>query len=130
LADGKDFNPTSKKVSDVIDALKAEALLASAHEPDNDSDVVAFRNGLLRLSTGHTEPHNPQRFSLYCLPFDYDPCLPDPTKWLKFLKSLWTDRSDYPELLQEVFGYYLREPLQKPLASDRDIIRGEMDWRA
>jgi len=24
----------------------------------------------------------------------------------------------------------LREPLQKPLASDRDIIRGEMDWRA
>ena len=23
----------------------------------------------------------------------------------------------------------VREPLQKPLASDRDIIRGEMDWR-
>ena len=24
----------------------------------------------------------------------------------------------------------VKEPLQKPLASDRDIIRGEMDWRA
>jgi putative DNA primase/helicase len=115
LADGKRFNPTSKKVSDVIDALKAEALLFSAHEPDSDRDIVAFKNGLLRLSTEQIEPHNPKRFSLYCLPFDYNPHLPEPTEWLNFLKSLWPDRNDYADLLQEVFGYYIsgRTDLQK-----------------
>jgi hypothetical protein len=103
--DGTPFLTDSKKVSEVIDALKSYTLVPSEIEPDNNPDLIAFQNGVLQVSTGELRPHEPKRFSLHCLPFDYDPDLPPPTEWLRFLRALWPDRADYIDLLQEIFGY-------------------------
>ena len=112
---GKPFKTSKNKVSEVIDALKALVLVFSGVEPGAESDRIVFKNGVFRLSTKKLEPHDPQRFSLTCLPFDYDPSLPPPTEWLQFLRALWPSRDDYIRLLQEVFGYHLsgRTDLQK-----------------
>jgi putative DNA primase/helicase len=109
------FKANKKKVDEVIDALKAEVLLSARVEPDSGLDIITFKNGLLLLADNRLVEHNPARFSLGCLPYPYDPSLPEPTNWLAFLKSLWPDRSDNIELLQEIFGYYIsgRTDLQK-----------------
>jgi len=113
--EGKRFATNKKSVAEITDALEAHLLERSHTDPDSDPDLIAFQNGALRVSTKELLPHDPQRFSLHSLPFEYAPTLPPPTEWLRFLRTLYPDRDDYIELVQEILGYYVsgRTDLQK-----------------
>jgi len=112
----KPFQPTSARVSDVLDALRAVA-----HLPDGTDtpawldgraappagEVLACRNGLLHLPSRRMVAPTPAFFGLNAVEFDYDPSAPDPEAWLAFLDSLWRDDPESIDTLQEVLGYLL-----------------------
>ena len=110
------YNPTSAKVSNVLDALKAAAHRArdSFVPPcwlDGDGppprELIAVRNGLLHLPTGELFDSTPRFFTRNALAFAYDAAAPTPARWLEFLASIWPDETDAVTLLQEVFGYLI-----------------------
>jgi putative DNA primase/helicase len=111
------FQPTAKRVNDVIDALKAVAHLEEgtaapawiegAHEKPQPDEILACRNGLLHLPTKQMMATTPQFFGLNAVEFDYDCKAPPPKEWLKFLAGLWPDDPDAISCLQEMFGYFL-----------------------
>jgi putative DNA primase/helicase len=106
--------PTSAKVNDFLDALKAAALLeagttapgwiasGTGHTAD---ELVPMKNGLLHLPTGELLPPTPKFFNNNVLPFDYDPATQEPKKWLAFLDSVWPDDQEASSTLQEEMGY-------------------------
>jgi putative DNA primase/helicase len=113
------FNPTTRKVNDVVDALAAEAHLSrlvmppfwlpgASKDVDNAADLVAVTNGLLHLPTMTLRPHTPLLFNLMALDFAFDPSATCP-QWHAFLKQLWPDKNDADAIacLQEIFGYVL-----------------------
>jgi putative DNA primase/helicase len=105
------FSPSSKDVSEVLDAAGAQVVYPKANTPPcwldgrEKEDVVAFRNGLLRSKDRALLPPDPLFYNHTSLPFDYDPSAPEPAEWLKFLASLWPEDKGEAALLQEVFGY-------------------------
>ena len=110
------FNPSTTRVNQVMDALRAEANLpnrvtAPAWLDGNDElpadALISCRNGLLSRRdrelldpTPHFWTHNALDFD-----FDYDP--PDPKGWFDFLESIWGDDPKAIKALQEIFGYML-----------------------
>lgn len=108
------WDPTRRKVDDVIDALRAVTYLDGNLEPPawtDDSEapsaeIVAVRNGLLHVPTRTLTEHTPRFFTHHSLPFEFDPDAPAPSKWLGFLDELWQDESSI-SALQEVFGYLI-----------------------
>jgi putative DNA primase/helicase len=111
------FNPTTKKVNDAVDALKAEAHLSplirtpywlpnANRDADSAADLIAVANGLLHLPTMTLWPHTPLFFNLMALDFDFDPDATCP-QWHAFLKQLWPEDAEAIDCLQEVFGYIL-----------------------
>jgi P4 family phage/plasmid primase-like protien len=132
---GLPFDPTARKVNDVIDALKAEAHLSPLTQPpcwlpgahndtDSAADLVAVSNGLIHLPTLALYPHTPLFFNLMSLDFAFDPDATCP-QWHTFLGQLWpeptdtknktkaeveadaTDKTASITCLQEIFGYVL-----------------------
>lgn len=113
----KPFNPTSRSVSDVLDAmraacqisgqLRAPAWLIANESQDNPKEIISCKNGLLHLPTGEMIAHTPNFYSNSALEYDYDPAAPEPTEWLKFLASIWPDDIDARATLKEIFGYLL-----------------------
>ena len=115
------FDPTTRKVNDVMDALRAAANLPNTtvapmwsvdeHVPDlthPPDQILACGNGLLHLPTLELQPHTPLFFSHNALDFDYDPAAgAAPPNWLNFLSSLWPTDQAAIETLQEIFGYLL-----------------------
>src|SRR5262249_17831223 len=61
----------------------------------------------LNLETRELLPHDPDFFSMNCLPLDFDAAAPEPKRWLKFLVELWTEDEKAELCLQEIFGYLL-----------------------
>ena len=110
------FDPTRRKIDDVIDALKAVVMLDSAAEapcwidgtnvPPSE-EVVSVANGLLHVPTRAVLPHAPGFFNHHSLPFPYEPECGPPVRWLKFLEVLWGDDQPSIDTLQEAFGYIL-----------------------
>lgn len=122
----KPFLPTSSKVSDVIDALRAVSHLPTATPPPcwldgatgyDALDVLPCLNGLLHLPTRSVLPPSPQFFAISGIDFSYDLQAPPPLYWLRFLHELWPDDADSQETLQEWIGYLLtlRTHFQKML---------------
>jgi putative DNA primase/helicase len=118
VADGqrKPFKPTTTKVNDVLDALRAIAHLRDGLGPpawldERDrpapADLIACRNGLLHVPSGRLARHSPLFFGLNAVEFDYDAEAPEPDEWIKFLWTLWPDDGEAIDCLQEVFGYLL-----------------------
>jgi putative DNA primase/helicase len=75
------WNPDKAKVSNVIDALKAEALWADEVEDGSWRDgrtcrVVPFSNGLLRISDMRLLDHSPHYFNTEYVQCVYDPDAP------------------------------------------------------
>lgn len=113
----KPWNPNRRRVSDVLDALAATTHLAETTDPpawlsgsagDRDpGEIVACTNGLLHVGTRDLLPLNPRYFNRVAVPFDYDPAVPEPAAWLKFLGELWPDDPASIDLLREFFGYVL-----------------------
>lgn len=74
-------------------------------------DFIAFRNGLMHLSSWLESPDNfywlpptPRYYSEHMLAFDFWPQAPEPTRWLQFLNELWDDPTCH-DLLHEWMGY-------------------------
>lgn len=61
---------TTGYVHGVSDFLKARLLIDS---PNQDPNLVPFRNGLLNLKTGELCAHSPENHITWCLPYQYDP---------------------------------------------------------
>jgi putative DNA primase/helicase len=108
--------PTTRKISDLLDALKAITFLhRDVDQPEwiepvampGARELVSVGNGLLHIHTRDLFPHNPRYFNVTAVPFDYDPDAPEPTQWLAFLKELWPEDDDAIAALQEYFGYVL-----------------------
>jgi putative DNA primase/helicase len=80
---------------------------------DNDT-YIPCRNGLLRVSDRTLLPHDPTYFSIYSLPFDYDPEATCP-KWTAWLEDTYEHDPLTVPMRQEWWGYVLsgRTDLQK-----------------
>jgi putative DNA primase/helicase len=111
------FKPTTSKVNNVLDALKAAANLpTSITAPawlDGDSDlpcpaeIVSCRNGLLHLPTLELLSATPNFFGMNAVEFPFLPNAPKPVQWLKFLNQLWPEDPEAVRTLQEIMGYAL-----------------------
>lgn len=116
------FRPTTSKVNNLLDAIRAVTHLKAEHSPpcwleDEESDppaseIVACKNGLLDVRDRELHPSTPRFFTRNALPFPYQARPPQPTRWTQFLHELWGDdegRVDDESIdtLQQMFGYFL-----------------------
>lgn len=121
------WQPNRRKVSDVLDTLTAithlpedvdpPSWLAHPNPPAPADRIVACKNGLLDVGTRELHPLTPRFFNRVAVPFDYDPKVGKPERWLTFLRQLWPEDVDAIAAVQEFFGYVLsgRTDLQKIL---------------
>ncbi|MFL0243404.1 phage/plasmid primase, P4 family [Mycobacterium sp. SMC-17] len=117
------WNPDKGKLDKAIDALKGVVSLANEVDAPCWLDgravqVIACRNGLVKIAGRELIDCTPTYFNTSALPFDYDTNAPKPVRWLGFLASVWPDDAEAVALLQEWFGYVLsgRTDMQKLLA--------------
>lgn len=115
-SNGGNFEPTSRKVSDVLDALRSLVFVPAQHSPpcwmdgyqgDDPLDFLPCANGLLHLPTRELRLSSPLFFATNGLAISYTKDAPSPTLWHKFLKDLWHDDEESIAALQEWFGYLL-----------------------
>jgi len=108
------FQPTSAKVGNMLDALKAVGNLPNSvsapawltpHELV-PSEIVAHKAGLLHLPTMETMMPTPSFYTHNALPFAFDKSAPMPTMFLKFLTDVLVDQGSI-DTMQEMFGYLL-----------------------
>lgn len=98
----KQWSPNRTKVADVLDALSRGL---TQHEED-EVRCMALANGVLDPITRKLADHDPGRFNLSALPFEYDPAAECP-EWLAFLESSLPGDRQAHEFLGEWFGYVL-----------------------
>jgi putative DNA primase/helicase len=108
------WDPTTRKITDVLDALTAICFLRSDFDQpgwlkgnEQSSTIVAVANGLLDVERRMLLPHTPNFFNQTAVPFAYDPLAPPPRKWLEFLGELWPDEPDAIDLLAQWCGYVI-----------------------
>jgi putative DNA primase/helicase len=111
------WEPTRRRIDDVLDAMKAIVIVASDVEPPvwiGDAptpypagELVSMHNGLLHLPTRTLVAHTPQYFSRHALAFDFRADAPAPSRWLQFLHDLWPDDEASIDALAEMYGYVL-----------------------
>lgn len=114
--DTKAWAPTTAKVSNLLEPLAIRTRLADTTTApawlDEDHtgmrpaarELTPMHNGLLERTTGRLHPHTPALFSLWSLPFDYEPTATAPT-WKKFLDETFAHDPAAADLLQEYAGY-------------------------
>ena len=97
------YKPTARRVTDILDGLKAAVRLSSGLAPPTwlspgpelpPSELLACCNGLLHLPEMELLGHDVDFFNLSALDVAYDPKAADPTQWLAFLRSLWKEDSE------------------------------------
>jgi putative DNA primase/helicase len=110
------FEPTRRKIDDVLDALRGTLLVESAVEAPVwlnassaflASEMISMANGLLHMPTRTLLPHSPSFFVHHALPFAFDVTASLPERWLRFLRQLWPDDPSSIATLQEAFGYLI-----------------------
>ena len=118
--------PQAKKVGtrligDVSQALTGLTLLKSSIEPPawlmdsppfDAREVIPCRNALVHLPSlkngqAAIMAPTPAFFATHLLGYDFDPNVPMPTEWFRFLRSLWPNDPESIDTLQEFFGYSL-----------------------
>jgi putative DNA primase/helicase len=108
------FKPTSARVSEVLDALRAVTQL-NEHinppawlnsEPAPAEEFFACTNGLLHLPSGKLYTATPEYFGLSASEVIYDPAAQRPVMWLQFLNEVLADDQAI-NAVQEWFGYTL-----------------------
>lgn len=70
-------------------------------------EILPCKTANLHIPTGLVLPATPALFNFNALGFDYDPQVPEPTRWYAFLRDLFGDDTESVNLLQEWFGYCL-----------------------
>lgn len=110
------FKPTTRKINDVLDAVRALSHLpaipaapcwldvSSLYDP---LDIIPCTNGLLYAPTRTLIPATPHLFALSGVDFAYDAAAPPPHHFLKFLHDLLPEDAESQETLQEWMGYLL-----------------------
>lgn len=112
------YQPTSGKVSGLVDAARAETHLSGKVVPpawltDDPNlplpgELLVCRSGLLHIPTRKWIASTPTLFATSALTFDYDAGAPMPARWLRFLQeALWPGDAASVAALQEWFGYCL-----------------------
>jgi putative DNA primase/helicase len=114
------FNPTFRKISDLVDALKAATHLsqeitapawlgtrASASRAPAADGLLSLQNGLLHIPTRTLHAHSPAFYVNWALPYTYDEAATAPVRWFRFLDDIWGDDDESKESLQDWFGYLL-----------------------
>lgn len=112
---GAPVRPTRRMVDNVLDALRAAAILEIARAPAwlefegpvPASEIVSCDNGLLHIITRELLPHTPLFFTLNAVEFGYDPDAPLPSATLAFLDQIFEGDAESIECLQEWCGYLL-----------------------
>lgn len=132
---GAKWKPNKQRVANVLEALSTAVLVPdhvevpswvsldrgmqiAAHRHGDASGVIAFENGLLRLSDRALIEHTPEFFNQFALPFEYDSKQTVPRLWMKTLDQWFPRESrDAIDVIQEWFGYVLsgRTDLQQAL---------------
>jgi putative DNA primase/helicase len=108
------FKPTSARVANALDALRAVCNLPTSITPPawlrtsklSADTMIAFTNGLLHLPSCQLHPHDPAFFAVNARSFDYDADAGCP-EWLRFLDDLWDGDQAAIDTLQEWFAYVL-----------------------
>jgi putative DNA primase/helicase len=107
------WSPTSRKISDVVDALSAAIFLPEhVNQPcwidgRKSANIVAVANGLLDVGSRRLHAHTPHYFNQTAVPFEYDGNAGEPVQWLEFLGELWPQESEAIDVLAEWFGYVI-----------------------
>jgi putative DNA primase/helicase len=94
------WSPTPVKINAVLDVLGDGILLREGDEERWE----AFRNGV--VIGGELKPHDPARFNLNSLAFNYEPDATCP-EFAKFVHDALSGDQDQMDTLQEWFGYVL-----------------------
>ncbi|WP_052956735.1 phage/plasmid primase, P4 family [Mycolicibacter heraklionensis] len=102
------WNPDKAKLTNVIDALKAETLWPDDVEEGTWRDgrtcrVLPFINGLLRIDDRVLMPHTPDYFNTECIDCDYEPDV-KLVAGQKFLNDLTGNDPEAIETLMEFVG--------------------------
>ncbi|HVS71087.1 MAG TPA: phage/plasmid primase, P4 family [Phycisphaerae bacterium] len=115
------FHPNPRKVSDIIDAMRAEAHLPSSvpvpswldGRDAKATDYLPCANGIVHLPSflegkpNYFTPSTPAFFTTAALDYAFDERAPTPEKFLNFLVDILEDDGEAMDLLQEWFGYAL-----------------------
>jgi len=105
--------PNRRRIGDLVEALAAVCILPSNVDQPTWLDdtttgvIVAVNNGLLDVERRRLLAHTPNFFNQTAVPFEYDPDVPPPQKWLAFLEELWPDEPHAIDVLGEWFGYVI-----------------------
>jgi putative DNA primase/helicase len=116
----KPWNPTQKKIGNLIDAISAVTHLDESVETGSwlgcagKKGLISCRNTLVDPLTRVTTGHTPAYFTTTSVPYAYDPQAECP-QWLGFLKLVFGDDAESIQAIQEWAGYVLsgRTDLQK-----------------
>jgi putative DNA primase/helicase len=112
----KPFQPSRRKIDDLIDALKAITIIDSSIRPPTwtidlpnapANEIISMTNGLLHVPTRTLLSHTPHYFNHHSLSFPFEADAPRPGKWIAFLEELWGEDESSIGTLQEVMGYIL-----------------------
>lgn len=95
-------NYLTDKISAKIESMMNTLRMECAGSLDLEQDTIHVANGTYRLDEGFVPMKYPCR---YRLPVRFDPCLPNPSRWLDFLDQL-LEQEDI-KTLQEFMGYCL-----------------------
>lgn len=116
VSENRPWRPNRNKIAHVLDTVTAITHLPEKVNTPSWQDgpvlapakeLVACRNGLLEVTTKKLHPLTPTYFNLVSVPFDYQPEVAPPSRWLAFLEQLWPADPDSITALQEYFGYIL-----------------------
>lgn len=115
------FSATRNKVSDIVDAIRAETYVShlvrvptwldgrddDAHSYLPCGNVIVHLPSFVAQLPDPFTPPTPQFFTTAALDYDFAEDAPEPAAWLAFLREIWGDDEESIRCLQEWFGYCL-----------------------
>jgi putative DNA primase/helicase len=112
--------PKQSQVNSILSAMKAVCTIDDKKDapfwlpgapPElaalSPRDFISVANGLLHVPTARLYPHTPTYFNLYASDVRYDPGVPRPSQWYKFLDEVFISDIEAKNTLQDWFGYNL-----------------------
>ncbi len=119
----KSFAPSTRRVNDLLDALRSATLVPTDRQPPvwlgegaapfQTHDALTVANGLLDLPSRTLYRHDPRLFAVGGSPVAYGADAPEPTLWLNFLTALWGDDFESIDTLRQFVGYLLSRDMSQ-----------------
>lgn len=109
----KAWNPSQKKISNLVDAIAAVTHLDERIEPGewlglkkDGPRLISCANVMINPLTKETREHTPAYFTTSSVPYAYDPAATCP-QWEDFLEKVFPGDKQSQQLLQEWMGYVI-----------------------